>query len=510
MSTKVSKNLISNIDPSQITSAGATDGQVLTFDGTTNRWIARSSSTAVAAAAGPVKLLGIPRYVYASHMMAVLNNNKVIGFGGQSAYQIDLQNNNHSPQQQAQVRFWTADNQDYFLTSNANIIDLQVSTWVSMALLDDGTVWVNGYNRNNWLGVENLDINTYTYGFMQVKFPAGVFIRSICLNTDNSDGYECFAAVSSADDLYMWGSNDNGQLGQGNTTRVTTPTRITTTGIASNVSKAVLGGSENPCACVVTKTGDVYVCGYNGYGQLGLGNTVEQTTFVRAKTGASTNLTGVVDIVTPWWGMLSNLFLIKSDGTVWAAGDNSAGQLGTGNTTASTYFTRCGASMTNITKVVGGGYRAAAYNSMYMIAMDSAGGVWTWGYNGHGELGQGTTTNQSTPTRVLTSGASDIITHNGFNTGGATGYIRDGVFYAAGYNVFTERGQAHTSTHYPLFMNNVKSAVFRTGGIDNASGGDNYGIFVLTNDGGLYGIGISDRNDLGTSDQNVKSLIKLL
>lgn len=42
MSTKVSKNLITSVDPSQITAAGATDGQVLTFDGTTSKWTARS------------------------------------------------------------------------------------------------------------------------------------------------------------------------------------------------------------------------------------------------------------------------------------------------------------------------------------------------------------------------------------------------------------------------------------------------------------------------------------
>jgi alpha-tubulin suppressor-like RCC1 family protein len=102
---------------------------------------------------------------------------------------------------------------------------------------------------------------------------------------------------------------------------------------------------------------------------------------------------------------------VRSDGTVWAWGDNSAGQLGDGTETAS---------LTPVQVVGPGGSGfltgiiAVAVSrdsvSQYSLALRSDGTVWAWGFNWDNELGDGTTTNSLTPVQVLGAGGSGFLT----------------------------------------------------------------------------------------------------
>jgi hypothetical protein len=90
---------------------------------------------------------------------------------------------------------------------------------------------------------------------------------------------------------------------------------------------------------------------------------------------------------------------LKSDGTVWAWGSNTAGQLGDGTTTRRTAPVQVKGSggtgtLSDIVAVAAGG--------LHTIALKTDGTVWTWGYNGEGQLGDGSTTNQTAPIQVST------------------------------------------------------------------------------------------------------------
>ena len=82
---------------------------------------------------------------------------------------------------------------------------------------------------------------------------------------------------------------------------------------------------------------------------------------------------------------------VKIDGTVWAWGKNDRGQLGDGTTTDRTTPVQ----VVNLAGVV-----AVAAGDWHNLALKSDGTVWAWGYNNNGELGDGTTTNRSTPGQV--------------------------------------------------------------------------------------------------------------
>jgi len=79
---------------------------------------------------------------------------------------------------------------------------------------------------------------------------------------------------------------------------------------------------------------------------------------------------------------------LKSDGTLWAWGLNSQGQLGDGTTTNKATPTQIG-SATN--------WSAIAAGSNNTVGLRSDGTLWAWGNNYYGNLGDGTTTNRHTP-----------------------------------------------------------------------------------------------------------------
>ncbi|HLZ19882.1 MAG TPA: SdrD B-like domain-containing protein, partial [Smithellaceae bacterium] len=87
----------------------------------------------------------------------------------------------------------------------------------------------------------------------------------------------------------------------------------------------------------------------------------------------------------------SHSLALKSDGTVWAWGNNGNGQLGIGTITNS-YIPAQVSGLTDVIAIAAGGHHS--------LAIKANGTVWAWGYNGYGQLGIGTTTNSLTPVQV--------------------------------------------------------------------------------------------------------------
>ena len=87
----------------------------------------------------------------------------------------------------------------------------------------------------------------------------------------------------------------------------------------------------------------------------------------------------------------SHTLLIDSNGGLWAFGNNDNGQLGDGTKTQRTSPVQIKQG-TKFTQV------SAGYN--YSLAIDSEGNLWSWGYNSDGQLGDGTTTNRTSPVRI--------------------------------------------------------------------------------------------------------------
>jgi len=124
-------------------------------------------------------------------------------------------------------------------------------------------------------------------------------------------------------------------------------------------------------------------------------------------------------------GFPYHVLALKSDGTVWAWGNNQFGQIGIGTAGGSGDFRVPPVKVQNLTNVVA--IAAGEYSS---YALKSDGTVWAWGRNNYGQLGDGTTTDRYTPVRVKNiSGVKDI------RMGSFYGYAirNDNIAWAWGY-----------------------------------------------------------------------------
>ena len=134
---------------------------------------------------------------------------------------------------------------------------------------------------------------------------------------------------------------------------------------------------------VAIKTdGSLWAWGNNAKGQLGDGTTSEAHVPVLIGTGfASVSAGGKGDFAGVGVNFTSprmHTVAIKTDGTLWAWGFNDYGQLGDGTTTSSL-----------VPKLIDHGYASASAGGFHTLAVKTDGSLWSWGHNYYGELGNG-------------------------------------------------------------------------------------------------------------------------
>ena len=174
---------------------------------------------------------------------------------------------------------------------------------------DDGTLWMWGLNSDGQLGD-----NTVVKKSSPVQTVAGGnnWFQVAC-------GYSYTAALKTDGTLYLWGSNYDGQLGTNNTTAVSSPVQTVAGG---NNWKAADCGSSHTIA--LDCDGNIWSWGNNNNGQLGDSTTNYYSSPVQIETANSE----WAQVFAGGEGSGS----IREDMTLWVWGDNDEGQLGTGNT----------------------------------------------------------------------------------------------------------------------------------------------------------------------------------
>ncbi|WP_018908022.1 RCC1 domain-containing protein [Salinispora arenicola] len=243
----------------------------------------------------------------------------------------------------------------------------------SLAVTSSGTALAWGDNRFGQLGDES---TTDSITPVEVSLPAGTTVTAIAAGDDHS------YAVTSSGTALAWGDNGQGELGDGTTTRSSTPIPVSLP--AGTTVTAVAGGIGHGLA--VTSTGTVLAWGLNSDGQLGDGTITDSSTPVAVDLPADTTVTAVAA------GRRHSL-AVTSTGTVLAWGLNSDGQLGDGTITDSS--TPVAVDLPADTTVT-----AVAAGRRHSLAVTSTGTVLAWGSNSDGRLGDGTTTDSNTPVEV--------------------------------------------------------------------------------------------------------------
>lgn len=206
-----------------------------------------------------------------------------------------------------------------------------------------------------------------------------------------SAGYYHSLAVASDGNIYAWGNNDQGELGDGTTTSTTTPVLVKNPDHVHYVQ--VSAGQFHSLA--LDDQGRVWAWGSNEKGQAGSKAASKQTTPVQVVTSAGKSLTAV---------QISAGYMYSTDvdanGYVWSWGLNNSGELGNAGTPAGT--DKYTSTPVQAVKADNTPLRAAQVSAgrLHTLAVDMDGTAWAWGSNANGQLGDGTTTGQAWPVQV--------------------------------------------------------------------------------------------------------------
>ena len=240
-------------------------------------------------------------------------------------------------------------------------------------------------------------------------------------------------------------------------------------------STTISAGDEHSLA--LKSDGTLWAFGNNAHGQLGDGTTTNRYSPVMVMSGVAS-----VDA-----GLYHSLAL-KSDGTLWAFGANFYGQLGDGTTTER-----------HSPVMVMSGVASVSAGGDHSLALKSDGTLWAFGWNSSGQLGDGTTTNRYSPMMVM-SGVASV------NAGGyhSLALKSDGTLWTFGWNPYGQLGDGTTTSRY--------SPVVVMSGVANVSAG-NYHSLALKSDGTLWAFGWNTAGQLGdgtTTERDSPSPVKVM
>ena len=258
----------------------------------------------------------------------------------------------------------------------------------------DGKVYCWGDDSANQIpDGAALDFNTNRYAYL---IPLGT-----AKATQVVSGFKHAAAIMLDGTLRVWG----GAPGKGACDSPALTNAICNP--APTLTDVIGVSAGDGFTCILRVGGTVWCMGLQDNGRLGDGTAgvtgVVKTTFAQVKTGASTYLTGVSQIIS---SVSQTCALSGTDGSVFCWGAGATGRVGSTNTSKSAYAlpvqTAAGGTFTGFVKLDGAsGWKSGSNAFILVCGRDANGVAWCWGDNMTFGIGDGTSIYASTPKRNI-------------------------------------------------------------------------------------------------------------
>ena len=247
----------------------------------------------------------------------------------------------------------------------------------SCMLTDTGAAYCLGVSLNHDLGAtpaDNCGISIAYYPCSDTALAVSGGISFASLNV----GAEQVCGLTAAGAAYCWGANGNGQAGNASSgSDVVAPTAVAGGLQFTSISAGKSCFVAAPCGshtCALTSAGQAYCWGFNGYGELGNGTTVDSPIPVAVFGGRT--------------------------------------------------------------------FQSISVGGVHTCGLTTSGAVYCWGWNGRGTLGDGTTTNRSVPAPIL---GGLLFAQLEVNANLSCGRTAAGAVYCWGNNAFEQLGAGQTS-----------------------------------------------------------------
>lgn len=317
-------------------------------------------------------------------------------------------------------------------------------------------------------------------------------------------GWAHVLAIDQSGNLYCWGNNEYGQLGDGTKESKTTPVKV-----LENVI-AIAAGNYHSLA--VTKNGDLYAWGYNDCGQLGNGTRVDSNKPIKI-------MTNVKDVAAGWY----TSFAITKNGDLYGWGANDSNLLCSGR---SEYRSKPVKIMSEVQKISAGlnhalvltkkgelyvlGYGsekplkvnlkdikgvshiyAGVSGDSYSLVVDKNGVLWAWGRGYNETVIIKNEVKQSKIYKIIEFKPVKIMS-NVMLASGKLAMTKDKKLYIFCNNTGPFIFGAPERVDRPVLI--MKNVSLCSAGADHS--------LALTKDGKLYGWGNNSYNQLGNGTKN--------
>lgn len=281
--------------------------------------------------------------------------------------------------------------------SGKTIKTMSLGSGNTCAIASDDNVYCWGWNYAGELGNGTSDYNTHNEPIAVKTSGAlsGLTVKKLAMGSDHT------CVVASDEKIYCWGRNYEGQLGTGTTYRKSTePVATDMTGALSGKTIKLISSGDAE-TCVVTTDNGIYCWGSNGSGQLGNGGTAESSVPV------SVDMSGVLSgksFNSIYVGVSGNACVLDTLGELYCWGTNYAGQFGNGTTSDSNIPVRAA----NVGALNGKTIKDFSIYYTHGCAVASDDKVYCWGENDNGQIGDNTNANKLSPVAV-----NDKLTYAG-------------------------------------------------------------------------------------------------